>query len=274
MEDKKRQKIISGINIMVENNPNIRFRKDYYKSINMDIHIDINHLDEAPDILYDTLQEWWDTSYLGDLDSSEHIPIIIEQWLYKYIKSDATEEAIQKIRNANPPEFITIKLDIDLLSEDKYIKLEEEITDVPAFRPYITPPRGNEFSLDTYVYDPLKKKFISLEIIEQETLIDEGITPEIINEFYSFHQRLMEASSKKIRLYTAQPEERIDEWNRQGFIPKNSYLTTSLQRAEYYFNPGENDVIVDYRVPENQLIMTSDAFGAKEYVTLNNVIIE
>ncbi len=256
---------------MIENNPDIRFRRRY---VDMDVHIDINHLDEAPEILYKTIQEWWDNSYLGDLDSSENIPVIIEQWLEKYIKTDVTKEAIQKIRNANPPNFITMKLDIDLLSDDKYIRLEDEINDVPAFRPYITPPHREEFSLDTYVYDPIKHKFISLEIIEQESLIDEGITPEIINEFYSFHQRLLEASSKKLKLYTSQPEERINEWNKQGFIPKNSYLTDSIQRAEYYFNPTENDVIVYYRVPENQLIMTSDAFGAKEYVTLNDVNIE
>jgi len=253
------------------NDPNIKFRKHY---VNMDIDIDINNLDEASEILYKVLQDWWDTSYLGDLDSSENIPVIIEQWLYKYINIGTTKEAIQKIKDANPPNEITMKLSIDLLDGDKYIKLEDEITDVPAFKPYITPPHRNEFSLDTYVYDPLKHKFISLEIMDQETLIDEGFSPEIINEFYSFHQRLLETTSKKLKLWTAQPEERIDQWNKQGFIPKNSYLTSSIERAEYYFNPTENDIIVYYRVPENQLIMTSDAFGAKEYVTLNDVNIE
>lgn len=38
--------------------------------------------------------------------------------------------------------------------------------------------------------------------------------------------------------------------------------------------PEEHDVIVFYRVPENQLLMTSNVFEAKEYITLNDVKIE
>ena len=258
---------------MIENNPNIRFRKKSLE-LNMDIAIDIDKLDEAPTSMYNSIREWWDYSYLSDLDPDENIPAIIEQWESKYINTPIVKEAIQKIKDANPPEEITIKLSIELLTHDNYIKLEDDINEIPSFRPYIKPPHRNEFSLDTYVYDPTKKKFESLEIIDQETLIDEGFSQETINNFYSFHQRLMETSSKKLRLHTSQPAERIDQWNKQGFIPKNSYLTDSYQRAEYYFNPAENDIIVTYRIPENQLLMTSDAFGAKEYVTLNDVKIE
>ena len=258
---------------MIENNPNIRFRKKSLE-LNMDIAIDIYKLDEVPPMIYKAIKEWWDYSYISDLDPDEHIPAIIEQWESKYINTPIVKEAIQKIKDANPPEEITIKLSIDLLDHDNFIKLEDDISDIPFFRPYIKPPHRNELSLDTYAYDPTKKKFESLEIIDQETLIDEGFSQEIINNFYSFHQRLMETSSKKLRLHTSQPAERIDQWNKQGFIPKNSYLTDNYQRAEYYFNPAENDIIVTYRIPENQLLMTSDAFGAKEYITLNDIKIE
>ncbi len=246
-----------------------------YKHEYLTVNIPIDYLEDAPSILSTTLNNWWNTSYLSDLNPDENIPFVIEQWQNKHINTDTMKEAIQKIKDANPPDNITIKLVIELLTSDNFLKLEDEINEVPMFRPYITTPKSDiEFSLDSYLYSPLSKKFESLEIIDQETLIDEGLNQETINNFYSFHQRLLEASSKKIKVYTSQPEERINQWNKQGFIPKNSYLTDSEKRAEYYFNQQENDIIVYYRVPENQLIMTSDAFGAKEYVTLNNIIIE
>ncbi len=242
--------------------------------IRTDINIPIDYIEDAPSILSTTLHKWWNYSYLSDLNPDENIPFIIEQWQIKYINTPIMTEAIQKIKDAIPPNEITIKLVINLLINDQFLKLEDEIDNVPIFRPYITSPYGTELSLDTYIFNPNTHKFESLEIIDQETLIDEKITPETINNFYSFHQRLLQASSKKLKLYTTQPEKRINQWNTQGFIPKGMYLTDSPQRAEYYFNPAENDIIVFYRIPENQLIMTSDAFGAREYVTLNDVVIE
>ena len=238
------------------------------------VSVNIHSLDEVSSLMYNTLKEWWETSYLSDLNSDEMIPAVVEQWTSKHINTDSMKEAIQKIDNVGVPEGVEVRLVIELLTSDGFIKLEDEIDNVPLFRPYIKMPHESEFSLDTYIYDPVKKKFESLEIIDQETLVDEGVDAELINSFYSFHQRLMEASCRKIKLWTAQPEERISQWNKQGFIPKNSYLTDDVRRAEYYFDPSEHDVIVFYRVPKNQLLMTSDAFGAKEYVTLNDVKIE
>ncbi len=246
-----------------------------YKHEYLTVNIHIDYLEDAPSLLSTSLHNWWNTSYLSDLDPNENIPFIIDQWLTKYINTDITKEAIQKIRDANPSDEITVKLVIDLLTDGNFLKLDNEIDNVPMFRPYITTPLSDiEFSLDTYIYNPTTHRFESLEIIDQETLTDEQVPTETINNFYSFHQRLLQASSKKLKLWTAQPEERIDKWNRQGFIDKNSYFTDSYQRTEYYFNPEEHDIIVFYRIPENQLIMTSDAFGAKEYVTLTDVKIE
>ena len=246
-----------------------------YKHEYLTVNIPIDYLEDAPSLLSTTLHAWWEYSYLSDLNPDENIPFILEQWQTKHINTNTMKEAIQKIRDANPPDNITIKLVIELLTSDNFLKLEDEINEVPMFRPYITTPKSDiEFSLDTYLYSPLSKKFESLEIIDQETLTDEGLQQEVINNFYSFHQRLLEASSKKLKLWTSQPEERIDKWNKQGFIDKNSYFTDDVRRAEYYFNPEENDVIVFYRIPENQLIITTAAFGTKEYVTLNDVKIE
>lgn len=242
--------------------------------IRTDIEIPIDYLEDTPSILSVALHNWWNYSYLSDLDPNENIPLIVVQWLNKYINTEITNEAIQKIRDANPPPEIIIKLIVELLDNNQFLKLEDEISNIPVFRPYIINPYGHSISLDTYVYNPNSKKFESLEIIDNETLIDEGIPIETINSFYSFHQRLMETSTKKLKLYTAQPEERINRWNKQGFIDKNSYFTDNYHRAEYYFNPEEHDTIVYYRIPENQLLLTSDVFGAKEYVTLNNINIE
>ena len=245
-----------------------------YKHEYLTVDIPIDYLEDAPSLLSTKLNNWWDTSYLSDLNPDENIPFVIEQWQTKYINTEITKEAIQKIRDTNPPNEITVKLVIDLLT-DNFLKLDDEIDTVPTFRPYITTPLSDiEFSLDTYIYNPTTHKFESLEIVDQETLSDEGLSSTIINDFYSFHQRLLQATSKKLKLWTAQPEERIDKWNRQGFIDKNSYFTDSYQRTEYYFNPEEHDIIVFYRIPENQLIMTSDIFGTKEYVTLNDIRIE
>jgi len=107
-----------------------------------------------------------------------------------------------------------------------------------------------------------------------ESLVDEGFSQEFISNFYDFNNRLLRKTSKKLRLHTAQPEERISQWNKQGYIPKNSYFTDKMERAEYYFNPEEHDIIVSYKIPENELMMTSDFGGAKEYVTIKDVKIE
>ncbi len=239
-----------------------------------DINIDIDKLDESNKLIYDALKEWWSSSYLSDLDPDENIPVVIEQWTDKYINTDVTIDAIEKIKEASPPENIKIKLIIDLLTHEGFLKLEDEIPSSPIFRPFVLSNHGTEFSLDTYYYDKDERKFESLEPIDMESLVDEGFSQEFISNFYDFNNRLLQTTSKKLKLYTAQPEERIRKWNEQGYIPKNSYFTDKMQRAEYYYDPKEHDIIVSYRIPENELIMTSDFGGAKEYVTIKDVKIE
>ncbi len=239
-----------------------------------DINVDIERLDESNKLIHDTLKEWWPSGYLSDLDPDENIPAIIEQWSSKYINTDVTKDAIEKIKEASPPEEIKIKLTIDLLTREGFLKLEDEIPSSPMFRPFVLSKHNIEFSLDTYFYDEDERKFESLEPMDMETLVDEGFSQEFISKFYDFNNRLLHTTSKKLKLYTAQPELRIGEWNKQGYIPKNSYFTDKMQRAEYYYNPEEHDIIVSYRIPENELIMTSDFGGAKEYVTIKDVKIE
>jgi hypothetical protein len=239
-----------------------------------EIKVDIDRLDEANKLMYDTLKEWWSYSYLSDLDPDENIPAVIEQWADKYINSDVTKDAIEKIKEASPPEGIKVKLIIDLLTREGFLKLEDEIPLSPIFRPFVLSSRNIEFSLDTYFYDEDERKFESLEPMDMETLVDEGFSQEFILKFYDFNNRLLRTTSKKLKLYTSQPEKRIEEWNKQGLIPKNYYFTDKMSRAEHYFNPEEHDIIVSYRIPENELIMTSDFGGAKEYVTIKDVHIQ
>lgn len=255
---------------MIENNPDIRFRK----KLNMEISIDIDNLDDSLKLIYDTLKEWWSSDYLADLDPDDNIPAVIEQWSEKYVNTDIVKDAIEKIREASPPEEIKIKLVIDLLTREGFLNLEDDIPSSPIFRPFVLSKHNIEFSLDTYFYNKDERKFESLEPMDMETLIDEGFSQEFISKFYDFNNRLLRTTSKKLRLHTAQPEKRIEEWNKQGYIPKNSYFTDNIHRAEYYFNPEEHDIIVSYKIPENELIMTSDFGGAKEYVTIKDVKIE
>jgi len=258
---------------MIENNPGIRFRKKSLE-LNLDMVVDIDNLDYSLKLMYDALKEWWSSSYLADLDPDDNIPAVIEQWSEKYVNTDITKDAIEKIKEASPPEEIKIKLVIDLLSREGFLKLEDEIPTSPLFRPFVSSKHGTEFSLDTYFYNEESRKFESLEPMDMESLVDEGFSQEFISKFYDFNNRLLRTTSKKLRLHTAQPEKRIEEWNKQGYIPKNSYFTDNMQRAEYYFNPEEHDIIVSYKIPENELIMTSDFGGAKEYVTIKDVYIK
>lgn len=238
-----------------------------------EINVDIDRLDDSNRSMYNALEEWWPSSYLSDLDPDENIPAITEQWSEKYINTDVTKDAIEKIKEASPPEEIKIKLIIDLLDRG-FLKLEDEIPSSPIFRPFVTSKYDTEFSLDTYFYNENERKFESLEPMDMETLVDEGFSQDFISKFYDFNNRLLRTTSKKLKLYTSQPEKRIEEWNKQGFIPNNSYFTDNMHRAEYYYNPEEHDIIISYRIPENELIMTSDFGGVKEYVTIKDVYIQ
>jgi hypothetical protein len=91
----------------------------------------------------------------------------------------------------------------------------------------------------------------------------------LILQCYGFHNRLMGIMTKKILLYTSQPPNIIDDWNKKRFIPKGVYFTNHMSRAEYYYEIG--DIIVDYRLPEDKLYMTSEFGGAKEYVTIDDI---
>ena len=95
---------------------------------------------------------------------------------------------------------------------------------------------------------------------------------ETILQAYGFHNRLLGRTPKRIRLYTAQPPDRIEAWNRKGIIPKKSYFTDSMARTEYYWSEG--DIIVDYRLPEDKIVETSEFGGAKEYVTIEDIPIK
>ena len=97
-----------------------------YKEIK-EINVDIDRLDDSNKLIYDALKEWWLSSYISDLDPDENIPAIIEQWIDKYVNTDVTKDAIEKIKEASPPEEIKIKLVIDLLTREGFLKLEDEI---------------------------------------------------------------------------------------------------------------------------------------------------
>jgi len=87
------------------------------------IDVDIDKLDESVKLMYDSLKEWWSSSYLADLDPDDNIPAVIEQWSEKYINTDITKDAIEKIKEASPLKEIKIKLVIDLLTREGFLKI-------------------------------------------------------------------------------------------------------------------------------------------------------
>jgi hypothetical protein len=92
---------------------------------------------------------------------------------------------------------------------------------------------------------------------------------EIILQAYAFHNILLGVTARKIRLYTAQHPDKIKRWNNKGVVPKGIYFTDSIARTEYYWQEG--DIIVDYKLPENDIVATSEFGDAKEYVTICDI---
>lgn len=251
----------------------INKRIHFQTEIRLDIFLDIQA--EAPKLIAGILRKAWPETYLADLDVEDYIDIVIDLWIRYYIQSDKTKDAITKIKQANPPKDLKIYLVFNLFDDDDNLTIDySEIRTTPLFRAYL--PTKDLW--DTYAYS--EDKFESLEIIEP-SYIDEiklGMSEqekmkldEIILQAYEFHNRLLGIISRKILLYTAQPPDRINGWNKKGIIPKGTYFTDKMSRAEYYYETG--DMIVDYRIPEDKLVVTSEFGGAKEYVTINDVTI-
>ena len=239
--------------------------------IKLDIDSDISK--EAPVLITYTLTKLWPETYLSDLDIDDYIEVVIDLWKMHYIESKETKEAIDKIKSANPPKGLKTYLVFNLFDDEDNLKIDySEISGTPLFRSYL--PTGDLW--DTYAYD--HGKFESLEIIEPAYVeeMKQGMSmqekmnlDEVILSSYGFHNRLLGMTAKKIRLYTAQPPDRIKKWNNKGIIPKGTYFTDSMARTEYYWEDG--DIIVDYRLPEDKIVMTSTFAGAKEYVTIEDV---
>lgn len=251
-------------------------RIHYKTEIKLDIFSDLTK--DASYLIPDTLRKVWPETYFSDFDVDDYIDIVTDIWTRYYINSDITKEAINKIKNANPPKDLKIYLEFNLFDDDDNLIIDySEVRTEPLFRALL--PTKDLW--DTYIYDSKTKKFESLEIIEPSYVdeIKQGMTEEeksklddLILQAYSFHNRLLGITAKKILLYTAQPPKVIDDWNKIGFIPKGTYFTDKMSRAEYYWEEG--DTIVDYRLSEDKLAMTSEFGGAKEYVTIEDIPIK
>lgn len=251
-------------------------RIHYQTEIHLDIYSDLQT--EASKLISDTLRKVWSETYIADLDVEDYIDIVKDLWLNYYISSDNTKEAIIKIKDANPPKDIKIYLVFNIFDGEDNLKIDySEIETTPLFRAYL--PTKDLW--DTYIYNSKTEKFESLEIIEPAYIeeikstmsdIEKSKFDDIILKAYGFHNILLGITPKKILLYTAQPPDGISEWNKKGIIPKGTYFTDKMQRAEYYWEEG--DIIVDYRLSADKLTMTSEFGGAKEYVTIEDIPIK
>lgn len=242
--------------------------------IKLDISSDI--VKDLPMLITDILGKVWSDIYLSDLDVNDYIDIVVETWKTYYVDSDKTKEATNKITLAIPPIGIKTYLVFNLFDdEDSLIIDYSEISTTPLFRSYLS--TGDLW--DTYIYT--NGKFKSLEIIEPAYIeeIKQGMTikekmslDETILQAYGFHNRLLGVTPKMIRLYTSQPPDRVKRWNSTGIIPKGSYFTDSMARTEYFWEEG--DIIVDYRLPEDKIVETSEFGGEKEYVVIEDITIK
>ena len=243
-----------------------------------EIKLDINSEDiikDATTLISDTLNKVWPETYLADLDVDDYIELVADIWIRHYIDSDKTKESIDKIKKAGPPEGLKTYLVFNLFDdEDNLIIDYSEMSTTPIFRIYL--PTKDLW--DTYAYNTRSNKFESLEIIEPAYVqeIKEGMSlpekmnlDEIILQAYGFHNMLLGMTAKKIRLYTTQPPDKIKKWNNKGIIPRGIYFTDNMARTEHYWQDG--DIIVDYKLPENDIVVTSEFGGAKEYVTINDI---
>ncbi len=247
----------------------------YQTEIKIDIYSDLNK--DAQSLISTTLEEVWPDTYFAELDPKDYIDIVVDLWLKYYIDSSPTKEAISKIKSANPPPNIKIYLVFNLFDDEDSILIDySEIRKEPLFRAYLI----TKDLWDTYAYDIQTKKFQSLEIIEPAYIeeLKQGMSEkekididETILQAYGFHNRLLEITTKKILLYTAQQPNIIEDWNKKGIIPKGMYFTDKISRAEYYWTEG--DIIVDYRIYEDKIVQTSEFGGAKEYVTVDDITI-
>ncbi len=246
-----------------------------------EIKLDIGSEDLIKDtttLISDTLNKVWPETYLADLDVDDYIELSVDIWIRHYVDSIKTKEAIDKIKKAKPPEDLKTYLVFNIFDdEDNLIIDYSEMSTMPIFRTYL--PTKDLW--DTYVYNIHTNKFESLEIIEPAYIqeMKEGMTlqektniDEIILQAYEFHNTLLGVTARKIRLYTAQPPDKIKRWNNKGVIPKGTYFTDNMSRTEHYWEEG--DIIVDYKLPEDKIVATSEFGKVKEYVTIYDVSID
>lgn len=257
---------------------NMAKRIHYQTEIKSDISVDMSK--EAPKLITDILRKVWPDTYLSDLDVEDYVEIVTDLWLRYYIQSDKTKDAVSKIKQASPPSNLKIYLVFNLFDRDDNLIIDySEMSTEPLFRAYL--PTKDLWDTYAYACTGSKCKFESLEIIEpayveeiKQSMTEQEKTnlDDLILQTYSFHNRLLGITTKKILLYTAQQPNVIDDWNKIGYIPKGMYFTDKMSRAEYYFEAG--DIIVDYRLPEDKIVQTSEFAGAREYVTIENILIK
>lgn len=248
----------------------------YQTEIKLNVQSDM--IKDAQSLMTTTLEKVWPSTYIADLDPQDYIDIVVDLWIRYYVDSSSIKEAVSKIKSANPPPNLKIYLVFNLFDDEDNLLIDQsEIHTEPFFRAYL--PTKDLW--DAYIYDIRTHKFQSLEIIEPAYIeeIKHAMTEkekmdldEVILQSYGFHNRLLGVAIKKILLYTAQPPKVVDDWNKKGIIPKGTYFTSHMSRAEYYFDIG--DIIVDYRLPEDKLTMTSEFGGIKEYVVIEDIHIK
>jgi len=253
------------------------------------VEINVNEYDRLrlidmirSEVLSEVLSEFKDLTHREKEDAVEYI---VNLWDKYYISTGVIDEAVKKVIDAHVPEGFNAFVSLPITDKRGYLILDKKDMPDPNYVEIIIMTdktySAQEVFMGSYMYNMKTGMFEILD--ELPTFGDVMFDPfdygfgnykeetirNIMGKLYAFNNRLLGLSSKKIHVYSAQPEKRVERWREQGYIPEGVYFTNRLARAEYYWEEG--DVIIDMYIPEDKLLCTYCGLLVKEYVLLEDI---
>jgi len=253
------------------------------------VEINVNEYDRSrllsmirSKVLSEVLSEFKNLTHKEREDIVEYI---VNLWDKYYISTGVIDKAVEKIIDACVPKEFNAFISLTITDKRGYLILDKKDMPDPNYVEVIIridkTYSAQEVFMGSYVYNMKANMFEILD--ELPTFGDVMFDPfdygfgdykeetirNIMGKLYAFNNRLLGLSSKKIHVYSAQPEKRVGTWREQGYIPEGVYFTNRLARAEYYWEEG--DVIIDLYIPEDKLLCTHSGALVKEYVLLEEI---
>ena len=253
------------------------------------VEINVNEYDRSrlmdmirSEVLSEVLSEFKDLTHR---EKEGIVEYIVDLWDKYYISTGVIDKAVKKIIDAHIPREFNVFISLPITDKWGYLILDKRDIPDPNYveiiikinKAYST----QEEFMGSYVYNMNTDTFEILDEVPtfEDIMYDpfayglgnykEEMIRNIMGKLYAFNNRLLGVPSKKVHVYSAQPEKRVEEWREQGYIPEGVYFTNRLARAEYYWEEG--DVIIDMYIPEDKLLCTHYGILIKEYVLLEDI---